>query len=555
MFKSLIRIFAFSLISFGSYAQCYELPVDTMRMFNDLHFLASKELAGRYPGSEGDVKARNFIISLLKEQGLEPYFGESFTQEFEIDLPVQISSKSNLTWAGSVYSIKNTGGIYPIFLSSSGFAKGNLTDVGQGIYAPDAQRNDYEWEKAPKKPIYLIDVSMPEGMHPHHKLAPYVSVSERVKAAQKHDAQAIILYNSAAEERSPQRFYTKLQSVGIPVVFISDKKFVEKLKSSKKKKLSINVELKPIKTNTTNIGAYLNHNSEKTLIVGAHYDHLGMGGAGSRYAGMAIHFGADDNSSGTVGLMELIRHHKKLPENYNYLFMFFGAEEMGLLGSKHFVSTDFFKKDETFAMLNLDMIGRLDSSIALSGTGTALEWDSLLEKINCEGIYLKKSPGGRGPSDHASFYGAGIPVLHYFTGLHNDYHKPTDTPDKIYYTGIAKQLEHLYSVIKHINETQTLTYQETEEQESRETPRFRVTMGIIPDYAFSGPGIRLDGVSQGKPAEKAGLKTGDIILKLGDTEIKDIRNYMEFLSLTGAGSKVKAQVKRADEIIELEIEF
>ncbi len=228
---------------------------------------------------------------------------------------------------------------------------------------------------------------------------------------------------------------------------------------------------------------------------------------------------------------------------------------MGLLGSKYFVQSSSFDKENTLAMLNMDMIGRLDSALALSGTGTAAQWDSLLDNIQCSSIQLKKSASGVGPSDHASFYTQGIPVLHYFTGLHSDYHKPSDTPNKIYYTGIALIINHLNSVIVQLSKTEKLDYQETKEEIQSSTPRFKVTLGIMPDYTYTGTGLKLDGVSQGKPAEKAGIQAGDIIVKMGDFEIKNIRNYMEFLSVMNKGTKAKIYVLRGAENLELEVEF
>jgi hypothetical protein len=309
-----------------------------------------------------------------------------------------------------------------------------------------------------------------------------------------------------------------------------------------------------------NVVGFLNNNAETTVVIGAHYDHLGMGGEGSLYReGEAIHNGADDNASGVAMLFKLA---EKLSQkstlqstNNNYLFIAFSGEEMGLLGSNYFVKNPTIDTKKVSYMINMDMVGRLneENTLAVHGVGTSPNFKQVLFANKGE-LNIAEHESGIGPSDHTSFYLADIPVLHLFTGQHTDYHKPGDDAEKLNYEGMEKISGYILNIIKDLDNKGQLEFRKTK-NESEDVPAFKVALGVVPDYLFTGKGMRIDGVSEDKPAQKAGLQKGDIVKKLGDTEITDMMSYMKALSTYDTGETTKVTVERNGELLEVEITF
>jgi len=307
-----------------------------------------------------------------------------------------------------------------------------------------------------------------------------------------------------------------------------------------------------------NVIGYIDNGAVHTVVIGAHYDHLGTGAEGSLHTGeKAVHNGADDNASGVAAVLELARMLKDaegLKQN-NYLFIAFSGEEKGLWGSKSFVKNPTVPLANINYMINMDMVGRLDSNkLAVNAVGTSSKWTKALDAANTNKLELVKGESGIGPSDHTSFYLEGIPALHFFTGQHSDYHKPSDDFEKVNIEGVKQVSDLIYRVIADVKKEGKLDYQKTKSEEN-ETPRFKVTLGVMPDYMFQGQGMKIDGVIPDRPAEKAGLERGDIVIKMGDVEIKDMQSYMEGLSQFENGQKAKVIVKRDSEQIEVEVEF
>ena len=317
-----------------------------------------------------------------------------------------------------------------------------------------------------------------------------------------------------------------------------------------------------LKTDSTvtgmNVVGYLNNNAETTVVIGAHYDHLGMGGEGSLYReGEAIHNGADDNASGVAVMLRLAKQLSEMKNNANnYLFIAFSGEEMGLLGSNYYVKNPTINTKKVSYMINMDMVGRLnqEETLAVHGVGTSPVFKQVLYANNDQGLTIAEHESGVGPSDHTSFYLVDLPVLHFFTGQHEDYHKPSDDADKINYVGMEKIGAFILALINDLDDDPKLTFRKTK-NESEETPRFKVGLGVVPDYLFTGPGMRIDGVSEDKPAQKAGLQKGDVVVRLGDSTVTDMMSYMRALSSFSAGDKTKAVIEREDQSIEVEIEF
>ena len=306
----------------------------------------------------------------------------------------------------------------------------------------------------------------------------------------------------------------------------------------------------------TNVLGFLNNNADNTIVIGAHFDHLGYGAEGSLHRGeKAIHNGADDNASGVAVMLNLADKLKNKNTNNNYLFMAFSGEEMGLLGSNYFVKNATIDTQKINYMINMDMVGRLkaDSTLAVYGVGTSPILKQTLNAHNSTFKLIQKE-SGIGPSDHTSFYNADIPVLHFFTGQHEDYHKPTDDFDKLNYEGMTTISNYIFEVISDLDNNGKLPFRKTK-NESEETPRFKVGLGVIPDYMFDGKGMRIDGISEDKPAQKAGLQKGDIVIKLGDSTVTDMMSYMKVLSTFEAGDKTEVTVDRNGKEVKATIQF
>jgi Peptidase family M28/PDZ domain len=290
-----------------------------------------------------------------------------------------------------------------------------------------------------------------------------------------------------------------------------------------------------------NVLGIIDNNASQTVIIGAHYDHLGYGHEGSLYVGeRAVHNGADDNASGVAGVLYLAESIKKAGfKNNNYLFICFSGEEKGLWGSNYFVNNTSMDKGKFNYMVNMDMIGRLNAEkkISVSGVGTSPEFEPLLDGIKTSKLSIKKELSGMGPSDHASFYNSGIPVLAFFTGQHSDYHKPTDDHQNINYTGLTDVVEYIYTIVKELDKKEKQKFTKTQD-ESQTRMAFTVTLGVMPDYLYDGVGMKLDGVKEGKPGQLAGLTKGDIIIRMGELEVVDMQGYMKCLTIFKPGQTV-----------------
>ncbi len=318
-----------------------------------------------------------------------------------------------------------------------------------------------------------------------------------------------------------------------------------------------------IEGKANNIIGYLDNDATNTIVIGAHYDHLGLGENGSSLDANPqgkIHNGADDNASGVAGLIELARYFQKnkIKEKYNFLFSAFSGEELGLFGSKYFTEHPPIDLTKVNYMINLDMIGRLDpitKALAVSGTGTSAVWENELKKLSNDNLKIKTDSAGVGPSDHTSFYLKNIPVLHFFTGSHSDYHKPSDDWEKINFAGEKTVLELIVKIVEDLDASPKLVFLPTKNKSMGFARSFKVTMGVMPSYTFSEEGLKVDGVSDGKPAQKAGILTGDLIIQIGEIQIKDIRAYMDALSKFEKGQTVPVKVKRNNEVVTVTLTF
>lgn len=307
-----------------------------------------------------------------------------------------------------------------------------------------------------------------------------------------------------------------------------------------------------------NVIGYLDHGAATTVVIGAHYDHLGYGGFGSLYIGEpAIHNGADDNASGVAGLLYLADVcHKRFKHN-NFLFIAFTGEELGLLGSNYFVKHPTIDLSKVNYMINMDMIGRLkpDHSLAINGVGTSPTWDPAIAGVHVDSFKIVPSESGVGPSDHTSFYYEKIPVLHFFTGQHEDYHKPSDDVEKINFPGLDSVVRFIAALIGELDHDGRLVFTETQDTSQTVRTDFKVTLGVMPDYLFTGEGMRIDGVHADRPAALAGMEKGDVVVQMGDLKVTDMMTYMKALGAFEPGQTITVVIERNGELINKQVTF
>ena len=538
------------------YAQ--EIPIDlsaTKRMEQDLFFLSSDALKGRKPGTpEADV-AREYIAGKMMAYGIEPMGENGYFQKFPVPEYAAVDYDATTLSVGNA-QLEGHVDFYPVSIScETGKAASKTVYVGYGITTEDGSYDDFKGLDV-NGAIAVMNVSSPDGIHPHSAYAAYHSLNERVASLVEKGAKGILLINPEGTASDTQEFFKSINASSSPVFFVRNEKWVNKLKK-RAQKTTMSVSLSERFSDGYNVIGYIHNNKRKTVVLGAHYDHLGMGGENSLYKGpAAIHNGADDNGSGTTLLLEAMRYYAQRQDtNYNYLIQFYSAEELGLIGSKYWANNPTFPLKEVEYMINSDMVGRLrDNRLQLSGTGTAVEWDEILD-TPIHGLDIKKDPAGVGPSDQTSFYYKDLPVLHLFTGTHDDYHKPTDDADKINYKGMAKLASLIYTITARTAYYENVTFQKTTSSEQKTTPNFSVTLGVVPDYLFGGPGLRIDGATEGRPGANGGLKAGDVIMKIGAIAIDDIYAYMTALGAFKKGDTTALVYVRDGEEVETEITF
>ena len=356
-----------------------------------------------------------------------------------------------------------------------------------------------------------------------------------------------------SEEMSP-----KIQPVRVPIVFLKGDKAREMLHDGDPVVMSVDIVRE--QRTAMNVVGMLDNGKPGIVVIGAHFDHLGYGGEGSLYRGgePAIHNGADDNASGVALMIQLARDLQQMDEARanDYLFIAFSGEEKGLYGSNWWTKHPTVPLSEISYMINLDMVGRVDSTndLAINGVGTSPTWEEV-KRIQVGDFHVKTTEGGIGPSDHTSFYLNDIPALHFFSGTHADYHKPSDDEEKINYDGMLRIGRFIESLITTLNDDPKPAFTKTQDADSASTPRFTVTLGVVPDYMFEGQGMRIDGVTEGKPASNAGLKVGDVVVQLGDVKVSDMMSYMKALGMFKKGDATKVTVLREGKELVNDIQF
>jgi len=511
-----------------------------------IQYLADDKLEGRRTGTNGEKLAMEYISSQFRSAGLSPKGSNEFYQPFEVNEGKKIDDSTTL-------SINNNMLIQGKDFFPFPFSSNQKMEALPSIAVQEA---DMPWF------FDLKDQLEENKSNPHFDLPNYIYTNS--KKAKERGASAVILYNtSSIDDKLAFNGKDKSEQLSIPVLYVKKEAAAKYFKDpSATLPIKFTTALSEKKRTGYNVLGYIDNDAATTIILGAHFDHLGYGEDGnSRHTAheLSIHNGADDNASGTAALIELAKKLKQSKaKNNNYLFIAFSGEELGLYGSKYFTENPTIDLKTTNYMINMDMVGRLSDStksVTIGGYGTSPAWSSVISAVPGSSIAVKIDSSGTGPSDHTSFYRKDIPVLFYFTGLHTDYHKPSDDADKINYNGIASILQHITGLVESLNSSSKLAFLKTRETQTTTSARFSVTMGVMPDYTYSGTGLRADGVSEGKPAQKAGLKAGDIILQIGDYKITSMETYMQTLGKFKKGDKTKVIYKRGTDTLETTVEF
>ena len=512
-----------------------------------IRFLADDKLEGRRTGTPGEQSAGDYISISFARSGLQPKGDNNgWKQSFEVNEGRQISDQTSFIIDDKPLVLNKE--YFPLAFSAVGSVTGSPAIALQ--------------EKGDPWFMDLKELLETNKGNPHFDLPG--AVRAKAKECAKKGATALILYNTS-KIADNLAFDPKDHSepAVFPLFYITRE---ARRKYLKDESASLDIQLKvgftEKKRTGHNIVGYLDNGAATTVVIGAHYDHLGYGEDSNglyRGAERQIFNGADDNASGVAAVIELARLLKAstLKAN-NYLFIAFSGEELGLFGSKYFVDHPTIDLGKVNYMINLDMVGRLrDSTHALNigGYGTSPIWAEACGNAQDRKFFaFHYDSSGVGPSDHTSFYRKDIPVLFFFTGLHEDYHKPTDDADKINYIGELQVVKFVYEVVEALNKKGKLAFTKTKEMQMG-GPRFTVTLGIMPDYTFSGNGVRADGISDGRPAQRAGIKAGDVIVQLGDYPVPSLEKYMEALSKFQKGDTATVKYKRGNDLLQAAVQF
>jgi aminopeptidase YwaD len=571
------RLLIYLLMFGGVKAFAQTLPDNDAMVVRSLRqhirHLASDELEGRLVGSKGEEKASKYITAHFKKNKIGTKgIDRKYLQPFKLKRIAYDNKKTYCYYErffrpGSSRIIYNIAyeKFYPLPFSGRGKVTAPVVYVGYGITAADTNvYDDYKYVGSVKGKAVVINLGYPEKKTAPEKYARYGNVGFKIDLAVSKGAAAIILVNNEDSTNEIPKFkpYMPLSTAqslkSVPVVVFPAPNSLEDLSLVD---VTISVETYEEEITGHNVIGFVNNNASNTVVIGAHYDHLGyneLGGSKhnrNRAEHPSVHNGADDNASGTAAMMELAKAlSKSTYTNNNYLFVAFSAEEQGLLGSQFFVENLHADTAGINYMINLDMVGRLDTvkkSFSISGTGTSPGWEPALGSIQVNGLTPRYTRSGNGMSDHVSFYKINVPVLHYYTGSHFDHHRSSDDEWKINYTGTLSIIKHVYEVIGKLDAEQKLSFTPL----TGDSSSVKVALGILPDYLYDGKGIKVAGLTYGRPGASAGLQKGDCIVGLGSIEIESIKAYANALGRFSKGDHTRVKVIREGKELEFDITF
>ncbi|MFT4153724.1 M28 family peptidase [Parafilimonas sp.] len=514
----------------------------TANIESHINYLASDKLEGRRAGSPGENLAMQYISNMFEKYRLSPKGDNGFIQAFNVSEGNAYTSPDN-HFSVNNEKLEPKTDYYPLSFSANTAAKGSVSPMLR------EKGQIWFWN--------VSDVLEDNKGNPHFDMAG--AVKEEAEKDAKKGATALIVYNSSnlADNVLFDKFDTTA-TVDIPVIYVTQQGLQKYFADvTGYYDLDLNVHLQADNRKAHNVVGYIDFNAPTTVVIGAHYDHLGYGEDGNSLDGAGqIHNGADDNASGTAAMMELARIlYNTKARNNNYLFIAFSGEELGLLGSKYWLQHASADINMNY-MINLDMVGRYsaDRKLTIGGYGTSPTWGEVFQTTTDPNLEIKFDSSGSGPSDHAAFYNDSVPVLFFFTNSHADYHKATDDADKINYKDETEIVDYIVNIINAANDKGKLAFSKTKDAEMRMVS-LPVTLGVMPDYGFTGAGMRIDGVSKGKTAEKIGLKPGDVLLQLGDYKFVDVQTYMQALQHFKKGDKTTLIISRDGKESSFDVQF
>jgi len=574
MHKSILIILLLIILIAGNVPAESETYQFTENAFLEhLKVLTSDSLEGRETGEPGEWKAAMYISDFFRSLGLQAK-GDSgrYLQAFEFIKKIDFGENNHLAIDGQTLDMGSD--FKPMLQSAnSEFEFDEVIPVNYGITTEDSTYDDYEGLEVVGKAV-LIKRFSPE---PEDTLEPdsnavdfdrYNSLTDKINNALEHKAGGIFFYTPEGHDDTLLFLgSTRVHPKDIPIVFLRREAMTRlgiDIENPRSFQVSGAAELVRIPDTGYNVAGYLPGKSDTTIIIGAHYDHLGWGGPASRYRGKEkkIHYGADDNASGTAGVLELARYYTAERDNnrHSFLFLTFSGEEKGILGSSYYSRHMTVDSSKILMMFNMDMIGRLreeEKGLGVLGVGTSEEFMNYFDTLQNDDMKISYRESGTGPSDHTAFYNSGIPVLFFFTGVHDDYHKPADVVEKINLGGMVRVASAITDITNHFDrDFSALTFMKTKSDSTYGGPQnFSVTLGIMPDFISDVKGLRVDGVSGDRPAERAGILKGDVIIKMGKFEIDDIYMYMNCLKKFRKGDTTTVSVERGADTLDLKVDF
>ena len=585
--------FIFLLFISCSFAQNQDNPEITAGEIKDhITFLASDNLKGRLTGTAEADKAAEYIAGEFRKYGLEPLMNGSYFQDFPFVAGLEKTEFNSVEFDGDDEFALSENEFTPLPFSGTGEAEGELVFAGYGISAPELEYDDYK-NLDVKGKIVLVMRYNPEGTSPMSEFEKFSALRYKAATAKDKGALGIIFVNGHSPKNEEDQL-TKLTYDGAPGIesfpavqikrMVADKLFrmAGKNFASVQQEIDstvmpasfafnlntdLDTEVKMIEKTGKNVGAILKAPNEKSpgeyIIIGAHYDHLGMGEVGSLFRGgtQEIHNGADDNASGTTGVLELAEKFASQKDKLgrSIIFLAFAGEELGMLGSAYFVKNPQLPIENSAVMINIDMIGRLnnDKELTVYGTGTSKLWKDMLNDVNAKyNFKMSMNDDGYGPSDQSSFYGANIPVLFFFTGIHSDYHRPSDDAETINNEGEEKVLQMVYDIASRIDAVDTKPeYVSVPRKDTGKSTSFRVYVGTVPDFGSNVEGYKISNVTEGSPAFKGGIKGGDIMIGFGGKKISNIYDYTYALGEHNPGDVVDIVVLRDGKEMTFKVEL
>jgi len=564
---------------------------------NHIKYLASPELKGRATGSPELETAANYIASQFQSFGVKPVPGSAYEQAFTTTVGARLGANNRFEANTSSLALRN--GFIPFSFSSSGTVTAPVVFVGYGITANEYHYDDYAGVDVKDKIVLLVRHEPQENddksVFLGKDLTQHSTFAIKAVNAKMHGARGVILVNDSYPHHTPQEdqltpFGQATGPTDAGVLFVQvkestaeawfkaegrdlheildgiDKDLKPRSVELNKLTVSMTLDIRHDTKTVHNVAAYLPGKTSEYVIIGAHYDHLGLGDEHSLAPSQigTIHPGADDNASGTAGVIELARWFaKQPPQQRGILFITFAGEELGLLGSNYYTGHPLLPLDKAVTMLNMDMIGRIRSTgkVYVNGTGTGSTLGKLVDSVKVpDPLKIDLSDAtGYGGSDHMSFTVKQVPVLFFFSGLHGDYHKPSDTWDKIDAPAAARLLGYVAQIATRLaNDSERPTFQRVAEPKapsgsSSSSSGYGPNFGSIPDFDEPPKGVRFADVRDGTPAAKAGLKAGDILIEFDGKDIGNLYDFTYALQAHKPGDEVLVKVLRGSQTIEAKV--